>query len=330
MRSTAIWTSLGRHCMHTVFPPLIALLALLLGLGVASVAAAELARPSTDNGIEVVPDFRPGPVLRDGRLVYETEEAIDDAAAALLKFILPSQGMSRQLADAVVAEFAHRGIGYPFNDNAGRTRIRYLAAIRSRNCHLAETVLIEAYAERLPMLEILRSDQFLRREWRRTVLVRDHPEAAACSLAAEARFIDALIAGHGLPPRPYRHAAEAVSDVPFNAYSERNDRLMALLGMRADYRPAAALFAELALNERFIEIPDDLIYMLLLWAANDWPEIEIDPVPITPDDIEALILKVKERLTPEEIAHAEEVWETDEPWQRMSWGDERYFERNPR
>ncbi|MEO1198538.1 MAG: hypothetical protein AAFX39_04805 [Pseudomonadota bacterium] len=225
------------------------------------------------------------------------------------------------VADAILSVLAATPPERPY-DTPGAIWI-YQAAIQTGACHLAEATLLTDYVAKQRGFDLLKTDAGLRNRWLRDVASKTVPELTACVFASQARLYNSMIEAANLPPLPFQSHDEALFDAPFDLYNARDERVSNLIVLSETYAPAGALVARFSLEERFVDLPDDLTLMMLLRADASWPDDPTEsPLPISRSETKAMISGLEATLPPNVVAHAHETWDTDAYWMRLSWGDD--------
>lgn len=228
----------------------------------------------------------------------------------------------------------------------------YRAAIAVGDCDRAFALFWDQAARRLPYLEGLRGDYRLEEEIRWRLLsadsladmpedwpppadLFDHRYLAACLAFEDGQFYDRLIsdwagqAEDGAIVRPFVSYPQLVA-APGSIHTARDSNFwhlvhMATQGTETGYGPAGLLFVELALTLDSINVPDDIVHMLLLRAEATWP-VDDRALPVTRALVTELLPTTAARLSEDALAHAERCALTDEPYRRLFLGEAAYAE----
>ena len=235
---------------------------------------------------------------------------------------------------------------------SGERRIVFQALLANGQCEAAHDVLWNGIVEDRPYLASFANDaHFLRRlRWQvyganlvdfvppelADAPMPDLRGLAACFAAVVARRSGAIITDWANDSTIPDVILRPFTDFPMlinangSIHGARDGNYwhlihMATQGEGGGYGPAGLMFVELALGLESINVPDDVLHMLLLRAEATWPELDGEwPLPVERSRIAALLPVTEARLTEDALAHAERCFLTDEPYRRLFLGDAVY------
>lgn len=245
--------------------------------------------------------------------------------------------VSRVVRDSVLDELdeALATTTFFFSDNFTSTAL-YNAAITVGDCRLGEDLIWEQLISDRPFLDDFRQDSFFARTFMQDVLQDHFPALAACLYAQDARTLSTMIAQHSLQfigtdnlVRPFVHHQSWFS-ARGTLHGRRDRNFWDLVQMaanphRSTYAPAAVMLVELALELDSLNLPNDIITMLLLRAEQSWP-VDDRPLPVARERIAELLDQIRPQLSEGEIARAHRCYMTNELYDRLFLGDASYFE----
>ncbi len=258
-------------------------------------------------------------------------ESMEEMAEDLNRYA----NITRAVRDVVLDEIGARldATEYFFAANV-TIQAFYETAIEARDCRLAKDLVWRQWVEERPFMVGLRDDSAFDREL--TQLYQNFfPALAACLYAQDARTLSLLIARHSevvtgtrTLVRPFQHHQSWFSGLG-TLHGGRDWNYWQLIEMATDpsrqnYGPAGVMLVELALEIDSLDLPDDILHMLLLRGEATWPD-DARPLPVTRERIAELLPITAARLSADERARAEQCFLTNEPYQRLFMGEAAYF-----
>lgn len=281
------------------------------------------------DGYEAKPDndpfhyFPTRPFLREG---------MEDMAADLNRYA----NVTATVRDALLEELDTELKGTAFFFSADFVvEALYHAAIEAGDCRLAEDQVWRRLVQMRPFIVGFSEDSAFVRHLRQRLYQKHFPALAACLYAYDARTLSFLIARHSLEVtgtrtlvRPFLHHQSWFS-ARNTLHGRRDDNFWQLIEMATgpsgpNYTPAGVMLVELALELDSLDLPDDVLHMLLLRAERTWPDDERS-LSVTRERIAELLALTAGRLTPEDLAHAERCFLTEEPYRRLFLGEQAYW-----
>ncbi len=172
---------------------------------------------------------------------------------------------------------------WPFTSFA-RQRL-YIAAMETGDCRLARHMLWDALIEDFPFVAIYRHEDFFERVIRDRLYAPHFPALAACLHAREARTLAAMIVNDSLEStgtrdliRPFVNNRSWYS-ASGTLHGSRDFNFWRLIEMASNshlqtYAPSAVLLVELAIELESLNLPDDILHMLLLRAQATWSDLD--------------------------------------------------------
>lgn len=306
----------------------VALLCLPVSLGFAPLHAETVV---ITDGYETKPDndpfhyFPTRPFLREG---------MEDMANELNRYANVSPSVLDTLLGEIIAEVRTTELFFSFNATADAL---YDAAIEVGDCRLAERLVWDQLTDVRPFLAGFRHDSSFDRNMRRRLFEDHFPALATCLYAHDARTLSVLISRHSEAVtgtrtlvRPFLHHQSWFSGRN-TLHGRRDYNFWQLIEMATgpghpNYGPAGVLLVELALELDSLDLPDDVLHMLLLRAEATWPEHgEARPFPVERSRIAELLPITMARLSGDEVVRAEQCFLTDEPYQRLFLGEAAFF-----
>ena len=276
--------------------------------------------------------FPTRPFMRDfgERVVREVERSAFMGSALMRGAIDVVRGDLETLGLGVMFEFYEHSL--------------YRAAIEAGDCRLANDLIWRAFTGRRLFLEGVRSDSRFQRLMVRDIFVPYLPELAACLYAQDGRTLHQFVATlsrdsreNQLQGTPFQHLRPFVYRQSWvsaqgTIHGRRDWNYWQLIEMASDptqdgYAPAGVLLVELALELDSLNLPGDILHMLLLRADAAWDGLDPErPVPVTRDRIAELLPTTAARLSDDQLAHAERCFLTDEPYRRLFLGEQAYWD----
>lgn len=284
---------------------------------------------------------------------FPDQDWIAERSIAMRYEYVPISGMGNNTQDAILEDFRFTFAGLSNGLWAIERRKAYWAAIASDNCARAFSLFWDEAADRLPYIDGLRRDHNLIEEvrwrlfspgllddlpnWREPVGdLLDHRYLATCLAFEEALYFGWLIADWAERAeleqinRPFEYYPQLVA-ARDSIHAVRDSNVWHLIhlatqGPNGGYGPAGLRFAQIAVTRQSVNVPDDVVHMLLLRARETWPEIDLEePIPILLDPVERLLALTGEQLDADELARAERCFMTNEPYDRLFMGEAVYF-----
>ena len=208
----------------------------------------------------------------------------------------------------------------------------------ARDCRLAGDLVWQRLVELRPFMVSLRGDSAFDRILRQRLYRPEFPALAACLYADDAKTLSVLIARHSMQVtgtrtlvRPFLHH-ESWFSARGTLHGRRDYNFWQLIEMVSDptqetYAPAGVLLVELALELDSLNLPDDILHMLLLRADASWSALDPErPSPVPYERIAELLTITAARLSDEQLARAERCAMSDEPYTRLFLGEVGYAE----
>ncbi|MEM1286329.1 MAG: hypothetical protein AAGH43_13165 [Pseudomonadota bacterium] len=308
-------------------------LALVLGAVVVQADSPVRAESYTvTEGYEAKPDndpfhyFPTRPHLREG---------MEEMAAGLSR----DAHVTRAVRDAILQDLTGELESTAFFFSADvMAEALYEAAIAARDCRLADDLVWQRLVELRPFMVSLRGDSAFDRILRQRLYRTEFPGLAACLYADDARTLSVLIARHSMHVtgtrtlvRPFLHH-ESWFSARGTLHGRRDYNFWQLIEMVSDptqetYAPAGVLLVELALELDSLNLPNDILHMLLLRADASWSALDPEyPSPVPYERIAELLTITAARLSDEQLARAERCSMSDEPYTRLFLGEAGYAE----
>lgn len=323
------WSSLKRFLSKYFYVTAfcVALLCLPVSLGFAPLHAETVV---ITDGYETKPDddpfhyFPTRPFLREG---------MEDMANELNRYVNVSPSVLDTLLGEIVAEVGKAELFFSFNATA---EALYDAAIQVGDCRLAERLVWDQLTDVRPFLAGFRHDSSFDRNMRRRLFEDHFPALATCLYAHDARTLSVLVSRHSEAVtgtralvRPFLHHQSWFSGRN-TLHGRRDYNFWQLIEMATspghpNYGPAGVMLVELALELDSLDLPNDILHMLLLRAGETWPAGD-RPLPVTRERIDDLLPITAAQLSEEELANAELCALTDEPYRRLFLGESAYAE----
>lgn len=306
-----------------------------LGLGGGMVLAEEQSHSATpDSAINAHHD--------DPAAYFPTRPGMRDMGERIVRGIEDTAYISADLTQQVIGELKSEltSTEYFFSGNLDRAEL-YTASVEVGDCRRAEALVWDELIDRRPFFETLARDNSFRRTLQREVLELHFPELATCLYALEATTLDRFILNlsAGLS-ESIEQDNPAMFTRPFASHLSwmraagtihgRQDINYVRLGEMAtgvrgpDYGPAGVLLVELSLELDSLNLPEDMLAMLLLRAEETWPEDDA-PLPVAREAIAELLNQIRSGLSDDELARAQRCFISDELGRRLFLGDHDYF-----